>query len=67
MEIVGYGFIIVCLIGAALYFWDEHRKSEIYDNGYYAGRAAGWRASLDHQEKLRKLKSRAVFDYDKQN
>ncbi len=29
MEIVGYGFIIGCLIGAALYFWDEHRKEEI--------------------------------------
>jgi len=29
MEIVGYGFIIGCLIGAALYFWDENIKQEI--------------------------------------
>jgi hypothetical protein len=65
MEIVGYGFIIGCIIGLALYFLYEHIKEEIYDNGYYAGRAAGWRASLDHQEKLRKLKSDQVFDYDK--
>jgi hypothetical protein len=65
MEIVGYGFIIGCLIGAALYLWDEHRKSEIYDNGYYAGRAAGWKSCIDHQAKIQKLKLEQVFDYDK--
>jgi hypothetical protein len=67
MEIVGYGFIIGCIIGLALYFWDEHRKDEIYDNGYYAGRAAGWRASKIIKKNCERLKSRAVFDYDKQN
>jgi hypothetical protein len=29
MEIVGYGFIIGCILGLALYFWDEHRKFTI--------------------------------------
>ena len=41
MEIVGYGFIIGCLIGLGLYFLYEHIKDEAYDNGYWAGRTAG--------------------------
>ena len=67
MEIVGYGFIIGCIIGLALYFLYEHIKDEAYDNGYWAGRTAGWKASNEHQQKIRAMKSRAVFDYEKQN
>ena len=33
--------------------------------GYWSGRAAGWRAANEHYEKVRKLKSQSVFDYDK--
>ncbi len=65
MEIVGYGFIIGCLIGLGLYFLYEHIKEEIYDNGYYAGRAAGWKSCIDHQAKVQKMKLEQVFDYDK--
>jgi len=65
MEIVGYGFIIGCLIGLALYFLYEHIKDEAYDNGYWAGRTAGWKSCLDHQAKVQKMKLEQVFDYDK--
>jgi uncharacterized membrane-anchored protein len=33
--------------------------------GYWSGRSAGWKASIEHNQKIEKLKSRAVFDYDK--
>ena len=65
MEIVGYGFIIGCLIGLGLYFVYEHIKDESYQNGYWAGRTAGWKASIEHNQNIEKLRSRAVFDYDK--
>ena len=65
MEIVGYGFIIGCIIGLALYFLYEHIKDEAYDNGYWAGRSAGWKSCIDHQAKIQKLKLDQVFDYDK--
>jgi hypothetical protein len=65
MEIVGYGFIIGCLIGLGLYFLYEHIKDEAYDNGYWAGRAVGWKSCLDHQAKVQKMKLEQVFDYDK--
>ena len=65
MEIVGYGFIIGCLIGLGLYFLDEYRMDKHYQNGYWAGRASGWKSCLDHQAKIQKLKLEQVFDYDK--
>ncbi len=46
MEVVGYGFIIGCLIGLGLYFVYEHIKDESYQNGYWAGRTAGWKSCL---------------------
>lgn len=33
--------------------------------GYWSGRSAGWKASIEHNQKIEKLKQRAVFDYDK--
>jgi hypothetical protein len=65
MEVVGYGFIIGCLIGLGLYFVYEHIKDESYQNGYWAGRTAGWKSCLDHQAKVQKMKLEQVFDYDK--
>jgi hypothetical protein len=41
--------------------------SQSFDRGFWSGRAAGWRAANEHYEKVRKLKSQSVFDYDKQN
>ena len=40
---------------------------QAFDRGFWSGRAAGWRAANEHYEKVRKLKSQSVFDYDKQN
>jgi hypothetical protein len=41
--------------------------AQSFDRGFWSGRAAGWRAANEHYEKVRKLKSKSVFDYDKQN
>jgi len=38
-----------------------------FDRGYWSGRSAGWRSANEHYERVRKLKSQSVFDYDKQN
>ena len=65
MQLVGYGFIIGCIIGLALYFLDEWRMDKHYQNGYWAGRSAGWKSCIDHQAKIQKLKLDQVFDYDK--
>ena len=65
MEIVGYGFIIGCLIGLGLYFLDEYRMDNHYQNGYWAGRSAGWKSCLEHQAKVQKMKLEQVFDYEK--
>jgi len=41
--------------------------AQSFDRGFWSGRSAGWRAANEHYEKVRKLKSQSVFDYDKQN
>ncbi len=43
----------------------EAWKSNYYERAYWAGRSEGWKASLEHQRKLQRMKSRAVFDYEK--
>jgi hypothetical protein len=40
-------------------------QSKAFDRGYWVGRSAGWKASIEHNQKIEKLRSRAVFDYDK--
>jgi hypothetical protein len=65
MENAIYWMILAGFVGMVIYFIDEWRMEKHYENGFWAGRSAGWKASNEHQEKLRKLKSRAVFDYDK--
>jgi hypothetical protein len=64
MEIIG---MWLCIAGIMITVWYVIKKtnSRHYDNGYWAGRSAGWKASNEHREKLRRMKSRAVFDYDK--
>ncbi len=52
--IIGYGIYLTI-------------KDNAFDRGYWSGRSAGWRAANEHYEKVRKLKSQSVFDYDKQN
>lgn len=39
-------------------------KEHYYEQGFWAGRSSGWKASLEHQQKLQRMKSRAVFDYE---
>jgi hypothetical protein len=55
MEIVGYGFIIGCIIGSSVIFLGyEHikvMKPMTMGIGLVA-QLAGWHASIDHQEKL---------------
>ena len=53
--------IITWLIVLAVMAWKEN----FYERAYWSGRNEGWKASLDHQRKLQSLKSRAVFDYEK--
>lgn len=65
METLGIWMIIGGIAGMIWYFIDEYRLEKHYDKGYWAGRNEGWKAALDHQQKITKLKSRAVFDYDK--
>lgn len=43
----------------------EAIKEHHYEAGFWAGRSSGWKASLEHQQKLQRMKSRAVFDYEK--
>jgi hypothetical protein len=40
-------------------------KDNAFERGYWVGRSAGWKASIEHNQKIEKLRSRAVFDYDK--
>ena len=60
--------VLYCILG---YFigWGIYStiKDKAFDQGYWSGRSAGWRAANEHYEKVRKLKSQSVFDYDKQN
>jgi hypothetical protein len=42
----------------------EALKEHYYEQGFWAGRSSGWKASLEHQQKLQRMKSRAVFDYE---
>lgn len=53
--------MITWLIVLGFMVWKEN----FYERAYWSGRNEGWKASLDHQSKLQSLKSRAVFDYEK--
>jgi hypothetical protein len=59
------GFIIGAIIGMALYLGYCCICKKEYDKGFWAGRGAGWRAANQHYEKVRQMRSKSVFDYDK--
>jgi hypothetical protein len=56
-------WIMIGLAILVMIVWKIQDKA--YSRGYWSGRNDGWRASLDHQERIRKMKSDQVFDYDK--
>jgi hypothetical protein len=62
-------WLVIYSILAYLIGWYVITKimAQSFDRGFWSGRAAGWRAANEHYEKVRKLKSQSVFDYDKQN
>ena len=64
-ELWWLGFIIGGSIGLALSMFYSWRIDVHYQNGYWAGRSAGWKSCLDHQAKVQKMKLEQVFDYDK--
>ena len=53
--------MIIWLIVLGFMVWKEN----FYERAYWSGRNEGWKASLDHQQRLQSFKSRAVFDYEK--
>jgi hypothetical protein len=55
--------IMLGLAVLVLAYWKL--QSRAFDRGYWVGRSAGWKASIEHNQKIEKLRSRAVFDYDK--
>jgi hypothetical protein len=55
--------IMLGLAVLVLAYWKI--QSRAFDRGYWVGRSAGWKASIEHNQKIEKLRSRAVFDYDK--
>ena len=64
MEILGMWLLIAGSM-AVVWWLIKHTNNEQYEKGYWTGRNDGWRASLEHQERIRKMKSDQVFDYDK--
>jgi hypothetical protein len=59
---------LYCMLGIVIGYGIYLKiKDKAFDQGYWSGRSAGWRAANEHYEKVRKLKSQSVFDYDKQN
>jgi uncharacterized cupin superfamily protein len=64
MEIIGMWLLIAGSMAVA--WWTiKHANNEHYETGYWTGRQDGWRASLEHQERVRKMKLEQVFDYEK--
>ncbi len=64
MEILGMWLSIAGILIILWYVVNNTNESH-YDRGYWTGRQDGWRASLEHQERVRKMKLDQVFDYDK--
>ena len=64
-ETAVYWMILAGIAGMIFYFIDEWRLDRHYQNGYWAGRSAGWKSCLDHQAKVKAMKLDQVFDYDK--
>ena len=59
---------LYAMLGLVIGWWAITKIiDQAVDRGFWLGRAAGWRAANEHYEKVRRLKSQSVFDYDKQN
>ena len=56
-------WIMLGLMVLTLIVWKIQHNA--FERGYWVGRSAGWKASIEHNQKIEKLRSRAVFDYDK--
>jgi len=60
--------LLYAFLGILIGYWAITKIiSDAFDRGFWSGRSSGWRAANEHYEKIRKLKSKSVFDYDKQN
>lgn len=67
MELREVAFIMFygCL-GTFLGYWVYDKiTTRYYEKGYWSGRNDGWRASLEHQERIRRMRNDEVFDYEK--
>ena len=64
MEILGMWLLIAGSMAVA-WWLIVHTNNDHYETGYWAGRNEGWRACLEHQAKIQKMKLDQVFDYDK--
>jgi hypothetical protein len=62
---LGFIFFYSLMAMALLYWLFDLFKTRYYDKGYWCGRQDGWRASLEHQERIRRMRSNEVFDYEK--
>jgi len=59
---------LYAMLGLVIGWWAITKIMEqAFDRGFWSGRAAGWRAANEHYEKVRKLKSQSIFDYDNNN
>jgi hypothetical protein len=67
MELREVAFIMFyVLIGMCLLYWAYDKvKTLNFEKGYWSGRNDGWRASLQHQERIRRMRNDEVFDYEK--
>ena len=63
--LVMWGVVIMSVLTFIAYLIYEWIHNRGYQAGYWSGRSAGWKASIEHNRKLERMKSRAVFDYDK--
>lgn len=67
MEAREMAFIMFyALIGMSALFWAYYKiRTMNYEKGYWTGRNDGWRASLEHQERIKRMRNNEVFDYEK--
>ena len=63
--LIMWGVVIMSALTCGLYVIYSWIYDKGLQSGYWSGRSAGWKASIEHNRKLEKMKSRAVFDYDK--
>lgn len=67
LEAREFGYILFgTLFATLILIWVGYKCYEyIYERAYWSGRNDGWRASVQHQERVRRMKLDEVFDYEK--